>query len=164
MILLIYYKLLLLLHIHISNASICLDTIFDNAKSRLITCFSDIQAWCVSMCLKPNASKTKLIWFNRHPTSTTDMLHTVLNLGPDCSMKPADVVRDLGVLLNNTLSLKYQIDLSSVIKSFFFYLRRIWQVRQRLAEKCLRTLVQALVISRLEYCNSVLYRLYAYTL
>ena len=32
--------------------------------------------------------------------------HTVLNLGPDCSIKSADVVRDLGVLLDNTLSLK----------------------------------------------------------
>ena len=65
----------------------------DNAKSRLFTCFSDIQTWCASMRLKLNASKTELIWFNRHPTPTTDILHTVLNLGPDCSIKPVDVVR-----------------------------------------------------------------------
>src|SRR6218665_4216810 len=36
-----------------------------NAKSRLLACFSDIQAWCASMRLKLNASKTELIWFNR---------------------------------------------------------------------------------------------------
>src|SRR6218665_2239433 len=37
-----------------------------------------------------------------------------------------------------------------------FHLRRIRQVRRCLNETCHRTLVQALVISRLDYCNSVL--------
>src|SRR6218665_2253367 len=64
-----------------------------NAKSRLLACFSDIQAWCASMRLKLNASKTELIWFNRLLTPATDIPHTVLNLGPDCSIKPSDVVR-----------------------------------------------------------------------
>jgi len=62
-----------------------------------------------SMRLKLNASKTELIWFNRHPTSTTVMLHTFFRLGLDCYIKPADVVRDLGVLLDGTLSIKHQI-------------------------------------------------------
>src|SRR6218665_3623866 len=88
--------------------------------------------------------------------------HTVLNLGPDCSIKPSDVVRDLGVLLDNTLSLKFQI--ASITKSCFFHLRRIGQVKKSLNENCLCTLVQALVISRLDYCNSVLYGLSASTL
>src|SRR6218665_2536433 len=90
-------------------------------------------------------------------TPTTDIPHTVLNLGPDCSINPSDVVCDLGVLLDNTLSLKSQI--ASITKSCFFHLRRIRQVKKSLIENCLRTLVQALVISRLDYCNSVLYGL-----
>src|SRR6218665_112502 len=94
-----------------------------NAKSRLLACFSDIQAWCASMRLKLNASKTELIWFNRLLTPATDIPHTVLNRGPDCSIKPADVVRDLGVLIDNTLSLKFQI--ASITKFCFFHLRRI---------------------------------------
>src|SRR6218665_2018182 len=97
-----------------------------NAKSRLLACFSDIQAWCASMRLKLNASKTELIWFNRLLTPATEIPHTILNLGPDCSIKPSDVVRDLGVLLDNTLSLKFQI--ASITKSCFFHLRRIRQV------------------------------------
>src|SRR6218665_837977 len=36
-----------------------------------------------------------------------------------------------------------------------FHLRRIRQVRRCLDETCHRILVQALVISRLDYCNSV---------
>src|SRR6218665_1534216 len=107
-------------------------------------------------------SQTELIWFNRILAPATDIHHTVLNLGPDCSIKPSDVVRDLGVLLDNTLSLKFQI--ASITKSCFFHLRRIRQVKKSLNENCLRTLVQALVISRLDYCNSVLYGLPASTL
>src|SRR6218665_686612 len=38
----------------------------------------------------------------------------------------------------------------------FFHVRRIRQVRRCLSETCRRILVQALVISRLDYCNSVL--------
>src|SRR6218665_1419676 len=90
-------------------------------------------------------------------TPATDIPHTVLNLGPDCSINPSDVVRDLGVLLDNMLSLKSQI--ASITKSCFFHLRRIRQVKKSVNENCLRTLVQALVISRLDYCNSVLYGL-----
>ena len=39
------------------------------------------------------------------------------------------------------------------------HLRRIRQVRRCLDETCRRILAQALVISRLDYCNSVLYGL-----
>jgi len=134
----------------------------DNAKLRLMTCFNEIQSWCASMRLKLNASKTELIWFYHHPPPNSDLLHTLLNLGPDCSIKPADVVRDLGVLLDNSLSMKSQI--SSISKSCFFHLRRIRQVKKSLNERCLRTLVQAFVISRIDYCNSVLYGLPASTL
>src|SRR6218665_1153724 len=97
------------------------------------------------MRLKLNASKTELIWFNRLLTPATDIPHTVLNLGPDCFIKPSDVVRDFGVLLDNTLSLKCQI--ASITKSCFFHLRGIRQVKKSLNENCLRTLVQALVSS-----------------
>ena len=68
-----------------------------------------------------------------------------------------DVVRDLGVFLDNTLSMTNHI--STVTKSCFFHLRRIRQIKRCLNEKCLRTLVQALVISRLDYCNSILINL-----
>ena len=64
------------------------------------------------------------------------------------------MVRDLGVFLDNTLSMTNHI--STVTKSCFFHLRRIRQIKRCLNEKCLRTLVQALVISRLDYCNSIL--------
>ena len=58
--------------------------------------------------------------------------------------------------------------ISSVKKSCFFHLRRIRQIESCRNELCLQTLDQALIISRLDYCNSVLVNLsdstlYSYT-
>ena len=98
------------------------------------------------MRLKLNASKTELIWFTRRTKNENDL---AVQIDKDCCIQPSDVVRDLGVLLDNTLSMTNNI--SSVTKSCFFHLRRIRQIKRCLNEKCLRTLVQALVISRLDY-------------
>ena len=64
------------------------------------------------MSPKLNASQTELIWLNCHLTPATDILRTVLNLGPGCFVKSVDVARDLSVL-NNTLS-KYPPKLNPV--------------------------------------------------
>src|SRR5688572_25825016 len=127
---------------------------------RLTTCFTEIQSWYASIPTRPirlklNASKTKLILFYRHPMPNSHLLHTTLNLGPDCSIKPADVVRDLGVHLDNSLYMKNQIP-SRPVKNPFFHLRLIRQVKKSLDKKCIRTLVgyiQILVISRIDYFN-----------
>ena len=66
------------------------------------------------------------------------------------------------VLLDSSLSMKYHI--SSITKSCFIHLRRIRQARKCLSAQCLRTVIQAMVISRLDYWNSVFYGLPASTL
>ena len=126
----------------------------ENAKTKLANCFSEIQSWCSSMHLKLNANKTELIWFTRRTKNDNDL---AVQIDKDCCIQPSDLVRDLGVLLDNTLSMTNHI--SSVTKSCFFHLRRICQIKRCLNEKCLWTLVQALVISRLDYCNSILINL-----
>ena len=46
--------------------------------------------------------------------------------------------------------------ITSVTRSCFYHLRRIRQVKRCLNERCLRVLVQALVMSRIDNCNAVL--------
>ena len=123
----------------------------ENAKVKLTQCFADIQSWCASMRLKLNASKTELIWFSNLAKEKQPKIND------NCVIEPSDVVRDLGVLLDNKLSMTHHI--SYVTKSCFYHLRRIRQIKSCLNEMCLQTLVQALVISRLDYCNSVLVNL-----
>ena len=63
-------------------------------------------------------------------------------------------MRDLGVLLDNELSMKQHI--SKVAASCFFQLRRLRQLRLLLGQQVTAQLVSALSLSRLDYCNSVL--------
>ena len=106
------------------------------------------------MRLKLNPSKTELIWFDRRAMSCTELLDEHLHVDDACIIQPTEVVRDLGVLLDSQLSLSNHI--TSVARACFFHLRRIRQTKRCLNEQCLRVLVQALVISRLDYCNSIL--------
>src|SRR6218665_216627 len=95
--------------------------------------------------------KTELIWFD-HRSRVDDNATKHLNLDPQCSISSSDMDRDLGVLLDCNLNMTQHV--SSTARTCFFHLLRIRQVRHCLDETCRRLLVQALVISRLDYCNS----------
>ena len=99
----------------------------ENAKVKLTRCFAaDIQSWCASMRLKLNASKTELIWFSN--LAKEKQPNFTVKIDDNCIIEPSDVVRDLGVFLDNILSMTHHI--SSVTKSCFFHLRRLRQIKK----------------------------------
>ena len=70
-------------------------------------------------------------------------------------VSPLDCVCDLGVTLDSQLTMKQHTDI--VARSCFYQLRQLRSVRRSLTLEALRTVVQAFVISRVDYCNAVLY-------
>ena len=122
----------------------------------MAACVHHIQSWCASIRLKLNATKTELIWFDRR-SREDDKTTKNLNLDPQCSIPPSDVIRDLGVFLDCRLNMTQYV--TSTARTCFFHLHRIRQVTRCLDKTCCVILVQALVISRLDYCNSVLFGL-----
>ena len=69
-------------------------------------------------------------------------------------IEPVSVVRDLGVLLDNDLSLKKHV--SKVASVCYFHLRRLKPIRRILGRQITTSLVNTSVLSRLDYCNCVL--------
>jgi len=67
-----------------------------------------------------------------------------LSVGNDV-IQPVKVVRDLGVYLNNELTMKQHI--SRVVSSCFFQLRRVRQIRRFAGEEVTKRLVMAFVLS-----------------
>ena len=114
------------------------------------------------MRLRLNPTKTELIWFHRNKHPAYPLNNQSLQLDPNWIITSVNTVRDLGVLLDSSLNLKAHI--TSVTRSCFFHLRRIRQVKKCLNESFLRVLVQALIISRIDYCNSILAGLPAVTI
>ena len=64
-------------------------------------------------------------------------------------------VRNLGVITDNEMDMKAHV--SHICKICYFQIRNIRKIRPFLSVDATKKLVQALVISRLDYCNSLLY-------
>ena len=72
----------------------------------------------------------------------------------DTTVPISDSVKSLGVLLDSTLSMENFI--SQTTKSCYYQLRRISSVRKYLSTEAALKLVTSLILSRLDYCNSLL--------
>ena len=66
-------------------------------------------------------------------------------------------IRSLGVILDSTMSMEKHVN--SITKSAYHILYKISRIRRYLSEDVTKTLVNSLVTSRLDYCNSLLYGL-----
>jgi len=77
----------------------------DSIRYQLCCCATDIRDWCSSRRLQLNALKTELQWFgslaNLRKLSSADL---TLSVGNDV-IQPVTVVRDLGVYLDNDLTM-----------------------------------------------------------
>ena len=79
----------------------------------------------------------------------------------DTTVPISDSVKSLGVLLDSTLSAENFI--SQTAKSCYYQLRRISCVRKYLSTEATVKPVTSLVLSRLDYCNSLLSGLPAFS-
>jgi len=102
--------------------------------------------------LQLNHSKTEVIWFSS--TRRQQQIPTgPVRIG-GASVLPVHSVRDLGVHLDADVSMKAHI--SATVRSCFAALRQIRSVRRSLPRHALQTLIRALVVSKVDYCNAVL--------
>ena len=116
-------------------------------------CLSDISAWMKSNMLKLNQDKTELIIFTTKQR-TKDFVNCSISFDGHI-VNEASVVKNLGVLFDKTLTMEKQV--SSVSKSCFLQIRKIGRIRSYITDDACKTLVNSLVISRLDYGNALLY-------
>ena len=64
---------------------------------------------------------------------------------------PSDSVKNLGVYFDKDLSMKTHIN--KLLQMSFASLKQIWSIKNYLNQKSLKTLVSALVVSRIDYGN-----------
>ena len=64
------------------------------------------------------------------------------------------VVRNLGILFDDQLSMVRQV--SSIVKGCSYHLRNIGRVRPYLSTEACKTVIQGLVISKIDYCSALL--------
>ncbi len=100
--------------------------------------------------LQLNLAKTELLVFPATPTLQHDF---TIQLGSSTITSSASV-RNLGLIFDDQLTFKEHI--AKTARSCRFALHNIRKIRPFLTEHAAQLLVQALVISRLDYCNALL--------
>ena len=100
--------------------------------------------------LKLNEDETEMILVTPKRTRSNSLPLTIgLN-----EITPAETVRNLNVHLDEHLS--FQQHISFVCRTCYLELRRISSIRHCLSEDATKTLVCSFLLSRLDYCNSLL--------
>ena len=120
-----------------------------NSNSELSDCTSEITYWLLTNDLLVNTSKTELLNISKVPvTFPTLSIDGII-------IKPSESVRNLGVLIDSTLS--YGAHINAISKSANLYLRKIRHIKNYCSPNITKRLLNALVLSRINYCCSLFY-------
>ena len=85
-----------------------------------------------------------------------DPVHLLIG---DASVEPSETARTLGVELDSFLTMSQQV--TSLCRSLNFHLYNISRVRRMLTDEACNHAVRSLVLSRLDYANSLLVNSFA---
>ncbi len=119
-------------------------------SARISGCLADISAWMKEHHLQLNLAKTELLLFPATPTLQHDFTIQLRS----STITSSSSVRNLGVIFDDQLTFKDHI--AKIARSCRFALHNIRKIRPFLTEHAAQRHVQALVISRLDYCNALL--------
>ncbi|KAK3520314.1 hypothetical protein QTP70_021348 [Hemibagrus guttatus] len=119
-------------------------------SARISACLADISSWMTAHQLKLNPSKTELLIIPGDPSPAQDLAISLSN----SMISPSATARNLGVTMDHQLSFSSHV--TNVTRSCRFLLYNIRRIRPFLSTQATQVLVQSLVISRLDYCNSLL--------
>ena len=117
-------------------------------------CLELIACWMKASFLKLNSSKTQVIIFA--PKQLVGQLYIEeIKLRDGCRIPVTNLVTNLGVQFDSELTFAPQIN--AICSSSYKLLRNLASVRKFLSTDDLRTLVQSIIVSRIDNCNSLLY-------
>ena len=117
------------------------------------SCIRDVKSWMTFNKLKLNDDKTETLIISSPRLSSSIPLPNSLVVG-DVTVPFSKSAKNLGVVLDSHMTMKAQV--GNVIRSVNFELRRISAIRHYLSLEATKTLISAFVLSRLDYCNSLL--------
>ena len=121
--------------------------------STLSNCLNKIAEWMEYNKLHLNLDKTQLMIFRtRSPNTTVCNVMIDVDFADDI-VKPSTVMKNLEIIFDNGLSLQSQVN--NVVKKCFYHLRNISRIRHYIDSKTCETLVQCIIMSQIDYCDSI---------
>ena len=124
---------------------------YNMLTTNLNNIISSIYKWMNAFFLKLNPEKTQIIVFGSSDVLERISIHGHL-LNNGC-IRFCNDVKNLGFYLDSTLSCDYQVN--EVVKSCFMSIKNISSIKHFLGYEQKRMLTSSLVLSKLDYCNSM---------
>jgi hypothetical protein len=149
------------LHIYADDTQVygsCSLTDVRQLQSRVSSCVDDIASWKQCNRLKLNTENTEVLWCatsrRQHQLSTTPT-----RIANDL-ITSSTSVRDLGVYIDADLSMRSHV--RNTVSKCFAVLRQLRSIRRSVPASAYQTLIVLLVLTKLDYGNTVLFGLPAY--
>ena len=114
-----------------------------------------INEWMNCFFLKLNQSKTQVIVFGPASIRKKILINGVFVENDATCIRFKTVVKNLGIFLDSEMSFADQV--KSVVSKAFFSIKTIARIKSFLTSKEKCTLLTALVLSKLDFCNSLYY-------
>ena len=122
---------------------------------RLTNCIGEARRWMALRMLKLNDEKTNMMIFtSKHHLRMFGGCS--LTIGDD-TVSPSDRIRNLGVHMDQHLTMTDHV--TAVCAACNYHLYRLSSIRHYLTTEAAKSAVNALVTSRLDYCNSLLHNI-----
>ena len=118
------------------------------------SCINDVKAWATANMLKLNDNKTELMLVTSNRTKHLHRLPTSITIG-NAQIPFKQSVKNLGFKLGYHLTMNAHV--TNIARTCYFELRRLASIRRFLTSTATATLVSAFFLSRIDYCNSLLY-------
>ena len=126
------------------------------AQDRCITtiqnCIEEVRSWMRANMLKLNEDKTEFVVFGTQ-YQLAKISSIEIRIGSECVM-PVEHVRNLGFFMDRFM--KNAVHINKICSQMFVLLKNISLIRSRLDNTTTKILVQALCLSKMDYCNSLL--------
>ena len=121
-------------------------------KEKILSILHDIKVWMLMRKLKLNESKTDILLVRGGLRLNIETKFGSLELG-DLRLYPSPLVKNLGIIFDSSLDFKPHIN--ALTKNCNYHIRNLYAVRNYLSRDTLVELVHSLIVTRIDYCNSL---------
>jgi len=121
-------------------------------QNTITNCVDDVSMWMRSNRLQLNTAKTEILWSTTGQRSH-QLPQSPLRVGID-EVIPTSVVRDLGIYIDYDVSMRSHV--TRTVSACFAVLRQLRSIRRSVPRSVFQSLVASLVLTRLDYGNSIL--------
>ena len=123
----------------------------DKCLQSLAACISDVHLWMRTNLLKLNDDKTELIVLGTK-SQLSKVGEVSIKIDND-TISTAPSVRNLGIHFDKEL--KWIVHINCLTSNLYYILRKVAHVQHLLNEEATKTIIQALMLSKSDYCNSI---------